>query len=793
MKNLLKKTCALLVAAVILLSIPITARANQPGYIPVRSFFEAEGAAVEWYGPQQRVTITLDDNSIAFFIGSQNFYFNGIITWILYEPVVVFANSVTYMRACAAADFLYWLRFDFNEPTGIAPATYAYGQIAYRYLYFIEENLYSRIAFTYREYETARWIAAELAGMGHTDIQIQPFPISGAMQMVVSMLNLNCDPVDEIPDVLRGFLATQNIYTMDDILQHTFRGYSQNVILTVPGQSPRTIIVGAHYDSPNSPGISDNASGVVTLLESAYRILHKPQQYYTIKYIFFGAEEMGLLGVFHYVSTLSEEDIANIALMINVDVIFDGFDHTFGAGYHNPVTGAEGRNHVTQVLIDIANDLNDEFGLALTRAYNGIYVPSDQLAFLPLGVQVLVFYSMVNFEPGPWILGMFEEHVPLFTAERIALILAVLDECDDPETLAAAYADQEMMQLLISDISHRISRESALAQIEEMRAFIEDITDESFLAMVNYEIALLEGIIAIWEHPAFVPVEGPGPSAPVIPASADHPMTPERMTLIFAMLDGCDDEETLAAIEADRDMINYVLAEISALSMEYALTMIALQENMIANTEDEFLLAEFTFFLQIIETAIAVLEHPAFVPVEGRAPARLEPVRAASHGFHIMTEDGEVVVVMLNYIGGGIYALDENYAIKAEDFAFMVYLGDGLFTYAEGHVPAAYWADVAAAAPQPIDWVVISYEENEDGSVTKFVYWNGEYQYITVTVREEGLGGVAHPLQRGLVNHTLNDNMAYLNQNHPGLIQAALEAYLLFLQRVLTLPAGSLE
>ena len=370
MHQFFKKTCALLLTAVILLSMPLAAQANEPEYVAVRVFFEGEGATVEWYGPTQQVTITLGDNTVVFAINQPAFYSNNTPAAIPWMYPVTLYEGVTRMSPADALEVMHWLTLEPVEepatpplvlppsPTVSDPATYAHGQIAYRYLYFIEENLYSRIGFTQRELDTARWLAQELIDMGHdpANVTIQQFPVTRWVMDTVPVLKALSAAgayLDEIPAEFQPLLAMMNFYTMDDILQHTFLPYSQNVILTVPGVSERRIIVGAHYDSPNSPGISDNASGTVTLLESAHRILYL-DHYYTITYIFFGAEEVGLVGAFYYVESLSEEEIANIVLMINIDVIFDGFYLTFGAGYFCFETLTEAQNHVTHALLELA-------------------------------------------------------------------------------------------------------------------------------------------------------------------------------------------------------------------------------------------------------------------------------------------------------------------------------------------------------------------------------------------------------------------------------------------------------
>jgi hypothetical protein len=64
-----------------------------------------------------------------------------------------------------------------------------------------------------------------------------------------------------------------------------------NVILDLPGQSPDTVVVGAHYDSaPGTPGANDNASGVAVGLYLAKQISGARYRN-TLRFVFFANEE----------------------------------------------------------------------------------------------------------------------------------------------------------------------------------------------------------------------------------------------------------------------------------------------------------------------------------------------------------------------------------------------------------------------------------------------------------------------------------------------------------------------
>jgi hypothetical protein len=106
---------------------------------------------------------------------------------------------------------------------------------------------------------------------------------------------------------------------------------SANVVAVKAGTSPRQIVVGAHYDSvARGLGADDNASGVAVMLELAEALVSKPTPY-TIRFVAFGAEEVGSLGSKAFVAAMSEEDRANTVLMVNLDSVVGGdYQYLYG-------------------------------------------------------------------------------------------------------------------------------------------------------------------------------------------------------------------------------------------------------------------------------------------------------------------------------------------------------------------------------------------------------------------------------------------------------------------------------
>ena len=109
-------------------------------------------------------------------------------------------------------------------------------------------------------------------------------------------------------------------------------GPSRNIILELPGRNEGVVILGAHYDTtPDSVGANDNASGMGVLLALAERLARPPWSNqavsvfpFTLRLIAFGSEETGLHGSWHYVDQLTDAELDDIKVMINLDSVGSG-------------------------------------------------------------------------------------------------------------------------------------------------------------------------------------------------------------------------------------------------------------------------------------------------------------------------------------------------------------------------------------------------------------------------------------------------------------------------------------
>ncbi|WP_156728025.1 M28 family metallopeptidase [Streptomyces apocyni] len=110
---------------------------------------------------------------------------------------------------------------------------------------------------------------------------------------------------------------------------------TKNVIAETPGgNADNTVMLGSHLDSVTAgPGINDNGSGSAGLLDVALNLAHETKQakkngYHhkkqprnKVRFAWWGAEELGLLGAEHYVGNRTEEQLGQIKAYLNFDMI----------------------------------------------------------------------------------------------------------------------------------------------------------------------------------------------------------------------------------------------------------------------------------------------------------------------------------------------------------------------------------------------------------------------------------------------------------------------------------------
>ena len=181
---------------------------------------------------------------------------------------------------------------------------------------------------------------------------------------------------------------------------------THNIIAVVPGKDKHLrneyIVVGSHYDHlgmggqgsgsrrPDTlgvhPGADDNASGDAVVLELA-RHFKKARSPRSIIFMFFGAEEQGLVGSKKFLEWMKQEDnqrknlpnnIKGIVAMVNLDMVGRMRDHALSVSGTGTSSGFK----------TMAEQVAEQKNLHVTCVPDG-YGPSDQASFVAADIPVL--------------------------------------------------------------------------------------------------------------------------------------------------------------------------------------------------------------------------------------------------------------------------------------------------------------------------------------------------------------------------------------------------------------------
>lgn len=154
--------------------------------------------------------------------------------------------------------------------------------------------------------------------------------------------------------------------------------------------SSNVIMVGSHLDSvPEGPGMNDNGSGSMTVLEMAKQFLRlnfASKAVNPVRFAWWGAEEIGLLGARHYVREAQKSGtIGNVAMYFNYDMLgspnFIPQVHDARAVLSNIPEEVQHRSEKLQHALEEWFSTN-----SLPNSYSAMTGGSDYLPFLEAGV-----------------------------------------------------------------------------------------------------------------------------------------------------------------------------------------------------------------------------------------------------------------------------------------------------------------------------------------------------------------------------------------------------------------------
>jgi len=286
-----------------------------------------------------------------------------------------------------------------SNQSGLQIPTEVTGNLAYDHVSYLTEVIGSRVTGTDQEMEARDYIIEQFLTMGY-DVEIQPFTFER-----------------------RGV---------------TYE--SENIIATKPGKLSQTVIVGAHYDSVYervcedgnvSTGAGDNASGIGVMLEVA-EVLASYKTHGTIKFVAFGAEEMGFRGSSYYAGQMTETDIVNTAAMIDLDSVGVGdFFYVYSGLDDNPGWARDLALKIGQRLgYDLRTSPQSEF---FDYGTTGDW--SDHVPFRLLGIPI-AYFEWMNWDIEPdggieteeygWVMHTCMDNLSFISHEKLELTADVV-------------------------------------------------------------------------------------------------------------------------------------------------------------------------------------------------------------------------------------------------------------------------------------------------------------------------------------------------------------------------------
>ena len=199
------------------------------------------------------------------------------------------------------------------------------------------------------------------------------YPAIDGIESPIPALFLNGDDGMKLEELATAEEVAVSVFIESDAIE------SRNVIAEMKGAGDDVVVVGAHYDTvpEGSVGANDNASGTAVILALA-EALSGQSLPFTVRFVSFGAEEVGLVGSRHYVASLSDAELGRVKAMLNFDVV--------GSGAYTAVSGDR---ELTEAASELAADLQVQAQTG--RLPRG--ATSDHAPFEIAGVPVLFLWA----------------------------------------------------------------------------------------------------------------------------------------------------------------------------------------------------------------------------------------------------------------------------------------------------------------------------------------------------------------------------------------------------------------
>ena len=182
-----------------------------------------------------------------------------------------------------------------------------------------------------------------------------------------------------------------------DLAVKTEKRVSRNVVAEKPGPGDDVVVLGGHYDTvPGISGANDNGSGTAVLLTVAGELSREPLPF-TLRFIAFGSEELGLMGSQHYVDSLTGAQRGRIKAMFNFDALGNGGLGILGDRELTGLAVVEAAARLINVTTSAGlqgggsdhmsfDDAGIPVIMFFAEDFSRLHTPADTLAFVDPGV-----------------------------------------------------------------------------------------------------------------------------------------------------------------------------------------------------------------------------------------------------------------------------------------------------------------------------------------------------------------------------------------------------------------------
>ncbi len=196
---------------------------------------------------------------------------------------------------------------------------------------------------------------------------------------------------------LRNFITAgtppQVHIKMDAVIKDVI---SHNILAESPGGNPDNVVmVGAHLDSVDvNSGMNDNGSSAATILETAL-LMQKVKPVNKLRFAWWTAEELNLVGSTYYVTHLSSEEKNKIALYLNHEILGAPNGGRFIMGT-TPNLTSPGSEVITKLYSDYFNSIGLK-SLVFDPLFQNALTRSDMFPFIQAGIPIGYTVTGANF------------------------------------------------------------------------------------------------------------------------------------------------------------------------------------------------------------------------------------------------------------------------------------------------------------------------------------------------------------------------------------------------------------